>query len=272
VGDAVSQESQSESPYLAFVVGLHLATAFVLLGFYFREWVRMVTGFVASISRRRAINDYERLAWLIVIATVPVGALGLIFEHQFRTLFAKPVAAALFLMVNGGILVAGERHRRRHRAAQDEEAARSVPRRFRDRTIVPMDSDAERELAAVGAPSAAVIGASQALALLPGISREGVAMVGGLYRGLSNENALRFAFLLSTPVIFAAGVLKIPDLLGSLGNGIRPQVVVGSFAAAATSLFSIIFLSRYFKTRTLIPFAIYCFGFGFASLIRFGVF
>lgn len=283
----VRQESSAESPYLAFVVGLHLATAVVLLGFYFREWVRLVRGFFTSLLRRKAVSDQERLSWFIVIATVPVGALGIIFEHQFRTLFAKPLAAAIFLMVNGLILAAGEVFRRRRAGTQGEDSAgplevspvgqsghtaSSLARSWRDERIVPMDTEGEHALASVGYLSAVVIGASQALALLAGISREGVAMVGGLFRGLDNENALRFSFLLSTPVIFAAGLLKVPDLLGSLGNGIRGQVIVGSLAAGASSLCAIIFLSRYFRTRTLIPFAAYSLAFGFASVIRFGVF
>lgn len=270
----VSQESQAESPYLAFVVGLHLATAVVLLGFYAREWVRLFIGFFRSLGRRRLVTDEERLAWLIVIATVPVGALGIALEHQFRVLFAKPFAAALFLMANGVILFAGEAHRRRARgsAPSDEAGDPAVRPRFRDRRIVAIDAQSERALSRIGFVSAAVIGAAQALALLSGISREGVAMVGGLYRGLNNENAMRFSFLLSTPVIFAAGILKVPDLLGTLGNGIRPEIVAGSLAAVATSTFAIVFLSRYFKTRTLVPFAVYSLLFGFASVIRFGVF
>ena len=282
----VRQESSAESPYLAFVVGLHLATAVVLLGFYFREWVRVVRGFFTSLLRRKAVSDQERLSCFIVIATVPVGALGIIFEHQFRTLFAKPLAAAIFLMVNGLILAAGEVFRRRGIGTPGESiqapevapvgltdhSASRLARSWRDERIVPMDAEGEHALASVGYLSAVVIGASQALALLAGISREGVAMVGGLFRGLDNENALRFSFLLSTPVIFAAGLLKVPDLLGSLGNGIRGQVIVGSLAAAASSLCAIIFLSRYFKTRTLVPFAAYSLAFGFASVIRFGVF
>jgi undecaprenyl-diphosphatase len=283
----VRQESSKESPYLAFVVGLHLATAVVLLGFYFREWVRLVRGFLTSLLRRRAVSDQERLSWFIVIATIPVGALGIIFEHQFRTLFAKPVAAAIFLMVNGLILAVGELFRRRRASgptqkgvhvpevsptSQSDPSGSPLGRSWRNERIVPMDAEGEHALAGVGYLSAAVIGASQALALLSGISREGVAMVGGLFRGLDNENALRFSFLLSTPVIFAAGLLKIPDLLGSLGDGIRAQVVVGSLAAADSSLFAIIFLSRYFRTRTLIPFAAYSLAFGFVSVIRFGVF
>ncbi len=267
----VRQESEAESPYLAFIVGLHLATAIVLIGFYAREWGRLILGWFRSVGRRRIDSDEERLAWLIVIATVPVGALGVALEHQFRVLFAKPVAAAVFLMLNGVILGGGEWNRR-HRNAAETPMAPTRRERFRDRRIVPMDPAAESELSHIGFSSAAVIGASQALALLAGISREGVAMVGGLFRGLNNENALRFSFLLSTPVILAAGILKLPDLLGSHGNGIRYQVLAGSAAAAATSLFAVIFLSRYFKTRTLAPFAVYSLLFGFASVIRFGAF
>jgi len=264
----VRQESMAESPYLAFVVGLHLATALVLLGFYVREWLRLIGGFFQSLVRRRVETDDQRLAWLIIVATVPVGLLGLIFEHQFRVLFAKPLAAALFLSVNGVMLLAGERYRRR-RAPRIE--SRPDPGSA-DADRVDIGPAAAHELASVGLVSAGIIGASQALALLAGISREGVAMVGGLFRGLSNENAMRFSFLLSTPVILAAGALKVPDLLGPLGNGIRSQVLVGAAAAAVTSLLAITFLSRYFKTRTLIPFGIYCLAFGIASSLRFGLF
>jgi undecaprenyl-diphosphatase len=147
-----------------------------------------------------------------------------------------------------------------------------VIRRWRDDRIVPMDVPAEHALARVGLLSAAVIGASQALALFAGISREGITMVGGLFRGLDNQNAMRFSFLLSTPVILAAGALKVPDIFGSLGNGVRGQVLAGSVAAAASSLFAIVFLSRYFKTRTLMPFAVYSLVFGAVSAVRFGIF
>ncbi|MGD0997509.1 MAG: undecaprenyl-diphosphate phosphatase [Thermoleophilia bacterium] len=297
----VSQESMPESPYLAFVVGLHLATAAVLVGFYIREWARLASAFARTIIRRRITTDAERLVFLIVIATIPVGILGLVFEHQFRVLFAKPLAAALFLMANGVILLAGEMFRRRNsrRAAgmavpdagrqsaalpsgapvpaQTPPATAQTPgapvrRRVRDQAIVPMDSAAEHELARIGVGSAALIGAAQALALLAGVSREGVAMVGGLFRGLNNENALRFSFLLSTPVIFAAGILKVPDLTGPLGAGIRGPVLAGALAAAASSLFAVVFLSRYFKTRTPLPFAGYSLVFGLASAIRLGLF
>jgi undecaprenyl-diphosphatase len=321
----VRQESLSESPYLAFIVGLHLANALALFVFYLREWGRLIAGFFQSLGRRRIETDSQRLAWLIVIATIPVGLFGLVFEHTFRTLFAKPVAAAIFLTLNGCILFLGEWFRRRnlrieaagatatnitatrdpaeaaetpedHRATEapggavtGEAAANGasgepvalparrqgggVLRRFRDERLVAMDDVTEADLNSRLSPwSALWIGASQSLALFAGISREGVTMVGGLYRGLSNEGALRFAFLLSAPVIFAAGALKVPDLLGPLGNDIRGQVIAGSIAAVLASFAAIVFLSRYFKTRTLIPFAVYSVVFGLASVIRFGAF
>jgi undecaprenyl-diphosphatase len=299
----VRQESEAESPYLAFIVGLHLANAVALLLFYLREWARIISSFFRTLVRRRVETETERLAWLIVIATIPVGIIGLVFEHEFRVLFAKPEVAAVFLMCNGLILYAGEWYRRRTQGPADAPVAAapvatvtgaplatpaSAPgtpgisgpgrgrkgaiARFRDDRMVAFDEDAEHQLAGIGFLNSLWIGASQALALFAGISREGVVMVGGLFRGLSNENAMRFAFLLSTPVIFAAGAVKVPDLLGPLGNGIRGEVVAGSIAAVIGSLLAITFLSRYFKTRTLMPFAIYSLAFGFASLLRFGVF
>ena len=296
----VSQESRAESPYLAFIVGLHLATAVVLVGYYLKTWVKIIRGFFTSIASRRIESADQKLAWLLIIGTVPVGIIGLVLEHPFRVLFAKPLAAAIFLTINGFILGGAEILRRRQKAAmragvpQPEpviqpagvtqparpraggaHAAGVEPSRFRgerNERDAMLDQDAEERLAGVGVKSALVIGASQILALLAGISREGVTMAGGLVRGLSHEDALRFSFLLSTPVIFAAGVLKLSDLTGSLGQGARGQIIAGSIAAAATSLFAVVFLSRYFRTRTLTPFAIYCIAVGLISIIRFGIF
>ena len=296
----VNQESRTESPYLAFIVGLHLATAVVLVGYYFKTWVNIIRGFFTSIASRRIESADQKLAWLLIIGTVPVGIVGLVLEHPFRLLFAKPLAAAIFLTINGVILGGAEILRRRQKAAmragvpQPEpviqpagvtqparpgpggaHAAGVEPSRFRgerNERDAMLDQDAEERLAGVGVKSALVIGASQILALLAGISREGVTMAGGLVRGLSHEDALRFSFLLSTPVIFAAGVLKLSDLTGSLGQGVRGQIIAGSIAAAATSLFAVVFLSRYFRTRTLTPFAIYCIAAGLISIIRFGIF
>jgi undecaprenyl-diphosphatase len=295
----VRQESRPESPYLAFVVGLHLATAIVLLGVYARTWVRVIRGFFTSIARREVRSADQKLAWLIVVATIPVGLAGLVLEHPFRVLFAKPLAAAIFLMINGAILFSGEILRRRAlaRAAAAPAPVHTAPTPaaspypVAQRTAVQasvqtgavqtatqpgdrdamLDEAASGRLAGLGIWNAVWIGASQILALFAGISREGVTMVGGLARGLDHEDAMRFSFLLSTPVILAAGALKISDLTGSLGAGVRGQIIVGSIAAAASSLFAVLFLARYFRTRTLVPFAIYCLVAGFISVLRFGI-
>jgi undecaprenyl-diphosphatase len=276
----VRQESRAESPYLAFVVGLHLATAIVLLGVYATTWVRVIRGFCTSIARREIRSADQKLAWLIVVATIPVGLAGLVLEHPFRVLFAKPLAAAIFLTINGGILLGGEILRRRAPRQPPVPAQAGVPTR-QDALAGPpgeqndrdsdtmLDEAAEQRLAGIGSWNAGWIGASQILALFAGISREGVTMVGGLTRGLNHEDAMRFSFLLSTPVILAAGILKLRDLTGSLGADIRGQVIAGSFAAAATSLFAVLFLARYFRTRTLVPFAIYCLLAGLISVVRF---
>jgi undecaprenyl-diphosphatase len=276
----VRQESRAESPYLAFVVGLHLATAIVLLGVYATTWVRVIRGFCTSIARREIRSADQKLAWLIVVATIPVGLAGLVLEHPFRVLFAKPLAAAIFLTINGGILLGGEVLRRRAPrqppvpapagVPTSQDALAGPPGEQNDRdTDTMLDEATEQRLAGIGSWNAVWIGASQILALFAGISREGVTMVGGLTRGLNHEDAMRFSFLLSTPVILAAGILKLRDLTGSLGADIRGQVIAGSFAAAATSLFAVLFLARYFRTRTLVPFAIYCLLAGLISVIRF---
>jgi undecaprenyl-diphosphatase len=275
----VHQESRPESPYLAFIVGLHLATALVLVAYYWREWLRIARGLITSIIRRRIESDEQRLAWLLVVATIPVAIAGLALEHAFRVLFARPVAAAIFLTINGGILFLGERYRRRE-PEPDPGPEQSAQREgLRDDAAIDnaaidnhaIDEAAQERLAGIGMRSALWIGAAQILALFAGISREGVTMAGGLIRGLSHEDALRFSFLLSTPVILAAGALKVPDLTGPLGAGIHGQVIAGSVAAAATSLLAIVFLARYFRTRTLTPFAIYCVAAGLVSLVRFGL-
>jgi undecaprenyl-diphosphatase len=255
----VEQEASPESPYLAFIVGLHVATALALLVLFWRDWVGIVRGFVRSLRDRRIETTYERLAWLIVLATIPAGITGLLLEHFLRTLFAKPLAAAVFLTVNGLILLAAERLRRRAPAA-------------RQAAIVDVDGPAEVDVAIsrqVSRRDAGVIGVVQTLALLPGISRSGVTMSGGLLRGLTHEEAVRFSFLLATPIILAAGLLKVPDLVGPLGNGIRGQVAVGSVAAFASALVAARFLERWFRTRTLMPFAVYCLVAGGISIIHF---
>ncbi len=247
----VDAQSQSESFWLAFVVMLHVGSALGLLAYYWREWVKIIKAFFATLPKRRAETGTERLAWLIIVATIPAGIVGLAFEHALRTLTAKPEAAAIFLTVNGFLLLAAERFRRR--AAGRELAAREGAK-----------PDGARALDSLEYREAAVVGVAQSTALIAGISRDGVTMGAGLARGLDHSDSARFAFLLATPVILAAGVVKLPDLLG---NGVRGQALVACAVAAVTALFTVAFLVRYFKTQTLVPFAIYCLLFGPAMII-----
>ncbi len=247
--------SAPESPYLAFIVGLHVATAAALLVFFWRDWLAIVGGLITSVRYRRVSTAAERLAWLIVLATIPVGLAGLALEHVFRTTLGRPVPAAAFLALNGVILYTGERLRRRTPAAVNATDAAGGP--------VPPDE----RIAELSMAQGTLIGSAQILALLPGISRSGIAMVAGLWRGLNHEEAARFSFLLATPVILAAGVLKIPDLFGPLGGGIHGEVLAGSVASFVAAYLAVRYLTRYFETRTLTPFAIYCTVAGIGSLV-----
>lgn len=251
--------SAPESPYLAFIVGLHVATAAALLVFFWRDWVRILAGFATSLRYRRIASPPERLAWLIVLATIPVGVSGLALEHLFRTTLGRPVPAAAFLIVNGVLLYAGERLRRKAPTLVPSAPTFSTGPTNAG-TVV------DEQLAQLSMREGLLIGCAQVLALLPGISRSGVTMVAGLWRGLSHEEAARLSFLLATPVILAAGLLKIPDLFGPLGSGIHGQVLVGSLASFISAYLAVRFLTRYFETRTLTPFAIYCALAGAASL------
>jgi undecaprenyl-diphosphatase len=258
----VQAQSSGESPYLAFLVGLHVATGLALLIMFRRDWVAIIGGFFTSIRTRRITTPDQRLAWLIVLATIPAGLIGLALEHTLRTLFADPTAAALLLTINGVILGLGEILRRRapqHRPVDPDAIEQS---HLADEADVAIGQQ-------VSTRDALVIGVAQSAALMPGISRSGITMVGGLLRGLTHEEAVRFSFLLATPIIFAAGVYKIPDLMGSLGNGIRGQVLAGSVAAFIGAWIAAKFLQRWFTTRTLTPFAIYCLVVGGLSLIKF---
>ena len=269
----VTQQASPESPYLAFVVGLHVATALALISYFWRDWLRIIRGFFSSLAKRRAETADERSAWFVIVATIPVGILGLALEHEFRTLFAKPVAAASFLSVNGLILLGGEWLRRKGKGRADalRSAAEGVgsPRSESIASAATVDHDPQ-VLASLRLRDAVVVGLAQSTSLLAGISRDGVCMVTALVRGLTYEDAARFAFLLSGPPVLLAGLLKIPDLLGHLGNGIRGQVLAGSVAAFVMALLSVRFLLRYFKTRTLTPFALYCFSLGVAGIVYFG--
>ena len=253
--DVVAAQSASESYFLALLVGLHVATALALFVFYRATWVRIIRAVLTSIWTRRIETPDQRLGWLLIVATIPAGLAGLLLEHSLRTIFAKPLAASVFLVVNGMLLLGGEWVRRRSQGpvARQRRQATAHGRRLDD----------------LGFRVAGTVGLAQAFALLPGISRSGITMVAGLVRGLDHEDSARFSFLLATPIILAAGVYKLPDLLGHNGDGVRPQVLVGSIAAGIAAYLSVRFLSRYFTVRTLTPFAIYCLVVGLICVVRF---
>jgi undecaprenyl-diphosphatase len=244
---------QNAQYFLTFLVALHLATALVLLGFFWHDWVRIVKGLGRSL-RDREIGDTDtdaKLGWLLIVGTIPAGILGLTLQDYLRKLFASPEYASIFLALNGLMLFGAEALRRR--------------------APVVAEDDDERIARTVGWWQAFVVGAAQSIALVPGFSRSGASMGGGLLVGLSHKDAARYAFLLATPIILAAAVLKLPDLAGSQGNGVRGPALVGALCAAAAAYLSVRFLMRYFETRTLIPFAVYCLCAGTAAAIYFAV-
>jgi undecaprenyl-diphosphatase len=248
--NVVAWQSQPESPWLAFVVMLHVGSAVGLLIYFWRDWVAIIRAFFATLGKRRIETPTERLAWLIICATIPVGILGVALEHPIRVALAKPLSAAIFLMFNGCILIGAERFRRR-----SEVAALAT----REGT----KADGGRRLDTLDFKEAGVIGVAQSSALIAGISRDGVVMTAGLARGLDNSDAARFAFLLATPPILAAGLYKVGDLTGKLGNGgVRGAAVIAAVCAAITAVITVHFLTKYFKSRSLIPFGIYCLLFG----------
>src|SRR5579862_8537079 len=247
----VAWQSQPESPWLAFVVMLHVGSAIGLLVYFWRDWIELIAAFFRTLAKRRIESSTERLAWLIIIASIPTGILGLLLEHPVRVALAKPTAAAIFLVVNGFILIGAERLRRRPAVqvlAQGQPEGRT------------MESLTYRE--------AAGLGVIQSTALIAGISRDGVCMTGGLLRGLDNEHAAKFAFLLATPIILAAGLFKLPDLTGPLGDhGVRRAALFAAIAAAVAAVVTVHFLLRYFRRNNLIPFGIYCLLFGTAMIL-----
>ncbi len=226
--------------------------------YFWRDWVRIITGLVTSIGRREVRTSDQRLAWLLVLGTIPVGLVGLLAEHWFRTTLARPTPTACFLAVNGVILLLAERLRRRDPELDTE---------YVDERVTGPESD--ERLAGQPVGGAVLIGATQILALAPGISRSGIALVAGMLRGLSREDAARFSFLLATPVILAAGALKLGDLSGPLGDGIRPQVLFGSILSGVGAYLSVRFLTRYFANRSLRPFGIYCLVAGIGCAVLF---
>jgi len=241
---------QNDSYFITFLVATHFATALVLLGFFRRDWVRIVKGLGRSL-RDRGVAPEDRdakLGWLLVVGTIPAGILGLLLEHALRHAFASARSAAFFLFLNGLMLYGAELLRRRAPQPEQGDPDGRIARR-------------------VGFRGAFAVGAAQAIALVPGFSRSGATMGGGLLVGLSNEDAARFAFLLATPIIGAAAVLKLPELLGHQGDGVRGQALVGALCSAVTAYLAVRFLMRFFETNRLTSFAVYCAAAGLAASI-----
>ena len=242
---------QNDKYFITFLVATHLATAIVLFLFFWRDWVRILKGLGRSL-RDRGIDPADadaKLGWLLVVGTIPAGILGLLLQDRLRSVFASATSAAVFLTLNGLLLGGAELLRRR------------APQTAAD--------DDVRIARQVGWRDSFLVGAAQALALIPGFSRSGATMGGGLLVGLSNKDAARFAFLLATPIIGAAAVLKLPELLGSQGNGVRGQALVAALCSAVTAYLAVRFLMRFFRTNRLTPFAVYCFVAGLACTIYF---
>ena len=261
---------QSNPFFLTFLVATHLATAIVLFIFFWNDWKRIITHMLRSIRMRRiAPDDYSaKLGWLLVVGTIPAGILGLLFQDQLEHLFASPTAAAFFLFINGLLLWGFEFIRKsKHQKAPVIVASRAGEAE----NAAEPTMQADKRLAHVTWFKAGVIGVAQSASLFPGISRSGITMGGGLLSGLSNEDAARFGFLLSTPIIGAAALLKLPDFLDPANRALIGPALIGALCSGVAAYISVKFLVRFFKTNTLLPFAIYSIiaGIVFSILLRY---
>ena len=248
------QSSGSENAWLAFIVMLHVGSAVGLLIYFWRDWLAIIRAFFATLRKRRAETPTERMAWLLIAASIPTGILGVALEHVARVATAKPLIASIFLVVNGGVLYTAQRLSRRAEVRQ--LASREGSKR-----------DGGRVLDTLEYREAAGLGLAQSGGLIAGISRDGMVMAASLGRGLDNADAARISFLMATPIILAAGLYKISDLTGPNGNGIRGYALLAAAVAGVTAVITVHFLTRFFKQGNLNPFAIYCVLFGVAMVI-----
>jgi len=243
---------ETDPDFLPFLVLLHIGTATALIVLYWRQWVRIVAGFFRSVITGRVSGGDERLAWLLVVGTIPAGIVGFIFQTPLQSNFGNPRLAAGLLIVNGAMLLGAEMLRRR------TERRAGISRRD-----PKLEAGRFRSVEEMGFGRAALVGACQVVALFPGISRSGSTMAGGLIAGLRHEEAVRFSFLLATPIILAAGLLELPSLAGTASLG---PMIVGGVAAGLTAYASARFLVRYFRVGRLDPYAYYCAGLGVLGL------
>lgn len=252
--------NQNAPTFLEFLVATHLATALVLFVIYSKDWVRIVKGIFRSLAAREISNadPDAKLGWLLVVSTIPAGIMGLLLKDQITGWFLSPQSAAFFLILNGFLLLLAERLRTRT-AQKATNMTPSVP-------TESMENNDARIAQRLSFWQSFKVGILQVLALIPGFSRTGSTLAGGLMVGLSHEDSLRYSFLLATPIIGAAALLEIPPLLTS-GNGALIEVsAAGAIAAAIAAWCAVKFLTRYFETKNLTPFAIYCIAIGVISL------
>ena len=243
-----------QSCFLPIIVALHLGTSIALVAYFWRDWLQVILTLFNSVKQGEVRTGTEEwVSWLLIIGTIPAGLIGIFLQTPLKQLFASPVIAAAFLVVNGSILFAGERLRQRSEAKQA--------------SLSPKEREAQyRPLSSLSWKEAVVVGHAQTLALIPGLSRSGTSMVAGLGIRLNHEDAARFSFLLGTPVIGAAALLEVPQLFGQSASTWL-LVVLGMLLAGIAAYLSTRFLMKYFETGRLNPFAYYCWGAGIISLI-----
>jgi len=227
--------------FLTFLIATHLATAIVLLGFFWKDWVRIIKAMGRSLAAReiRADDVPARAGWMVFVGTIPAGIIGAAFEEPLRAMFTSAKVASLFLIANAVLLFAAELLRRR-----------TIP--------APDGADPDYRISKLTWWKAICVGAVQAVALIPGFSRSGAAMGGGLLVGLNNEDAARYSFLLATPIIGAAALLNVPELFKPENAPQLGPCVVGAICSGCTAYLAVRFLMKYFETNKLTPFAVYC--------------
>lgn len=268
------------SSFLSFVVALHLATAVALLIYFWRDWLKVFKAYLGSLQQRKLVYDREsKFAWLLVAGTIAVAVFGLVLEKQLRKFFEDPKffwLVAVFLIINGGIMVYGEFLRRKADATAEKDA--EVYRANREKLVGVKLPAAEapapislKNVEDLNFAQGAIVGGAQILALFPGISRSGVTIVGGLLYRLTHEEAARFSFMLATPVIGLAALLKVPDLFKPEARDILAMTIPSAILAGVSAYLSVRFLMRYFETKRLSPFGYYCIWLGLLSLIVFQV-
>jgi undecaprenyl-diphosphatase len=237
---------QKGATFLPFLTFLHFGTAAALLLFFWQDWLALLSGLLGFGPAQR-VRESRYIIMLIIIATVPAVVLGYAAEHVLRSLFGTPSVASVFLIVNGFILLLGEKLKSRVPEAANRPIAQ----------LTPID--------------AFIIGCWQCLAFLPGISRSGATMVGSLLRNIDHQGAARFSFLIALPIIIAATASQLMALRHqNVESSTLVTAVAGACAAFLSALVSLAFLMRYFRNHeawALTPFALYCLVFGGAGFI-----